>query len=64
VFEWRFLDRSGSNAGTSESLVDRGAAEAWLTDRWTELSLRGISAVELIDAVTGEVLYRMSLAEE
>lgn len=45
-------------------MADRGAAEAWLTDRWAELSLSGVSAVELLDTATGEVVYRMSLAED
>jgi len=64
VFVWRFLSRSGSTEGSSEPLADRAAAEAWLTDRWADLADRGVSAVELADAVSGEVVYRMSLADD
>jgi hypothetical protein len=64
MFSWRYVDGSGSDAGTSESFAGRDEAETWLGDAWRELLERGVHEVELIDVNQNVALYRMSLAPD
>jgi hypothetical protein len=63
VLKWRFFGPNGTDAGWSEPFADRERAEAWLGETWLDLVERGVEHVELTDGATGEVLFRMSLAE-
>ncbi len=62
MFVWRYFSVTEATGQTSEPLIDRAAAEAWLAANWEDLSDRGIEEVELTDRTTGEVVYRMTLA--
>jgi hypothetical protein len=63
VVAWRYLDGSGHTVGTSEEFGDVKAAEAWLSEAWSDLRDDGIDQVELVDQHSDEVLYRMGLSE-
>jgi hypothetical protein len=64
VLVWRYLDHDGSELGSSEPFDDRESAESWLSISWADLSSNGIEEVALFDQERGEILYRMSLAQE
>ena len=63
MVKWRLAGPNDAEAGWSEPFADREGAEAWLGETWFDLVERGVEHVELVDGATGEVLYRMSLAE-
>ena len=63
MFEWRYLDREGRDAGVSEPFGDRAEAEEWMGEAWSDLLARGVETVALVDRDDGRTLYRMGLRE-
>jgi hypothetical protein len=61
VLEWRYLDAEGRDVGASEPFDDRGRAEAWMGEAWSDLLERGVEEVVLVDRDRGRTLYRMGL---
>lgn len=61
MVEWRYLDAEGRRVGGSDPFDDRGSAEAWMGEAWSDLLGRGVEEVELVDG--SRTLYRMGLRE-
>ncbi len=62
MLAWRYLDGAGRELGISEGFGDRGAAEDWMGESWSDLRGRGVEVVELIDTEDGRTMYRMPLS--
>jgi len=63
MFEWRYLDAEGGDAGSSEPFEGRARAEEWMGEAWSDLLARGVEEVVLIDREGDRTLYRMGLRE-
>lgn len=63
MFEWRYLDAEGRDAGTSKPFEGRAAAEEWMGEAWSDLLARGVEEVVLFDGEGARKLYRMGLRE-
>jgi hypothetical protein len=61
MFEWRYLDAEGQDAGISQPFEDRAAAEEWMGEAWSDLLARGVEEVALFDREGARTLYRMGL---
>ena len=63
MYEWRYLDAAGDEAGASRTFDDRAEAESWMGEAWADLLSRGVEEVVLMDRDRGRTLYRMGLRE-
>jgi hypothetical protein len=61
MFDWRYVDESGNELGTSRRFTDQTAAEAWMGEAWSDLRERGVDEVVLVEVETGRRVYRMGL---
>jgi hypothetical protein len=64
MLRWRYLDQAGRQVGQSEAFGERGEAEAWMGDAWTDLLAAGVEEVALVAEDEDRILYRMGLREE
>jgi hypothetical protein len=64
MFDWAYLDATGTELGRSERFEDPDAAEEWLSASWRDLAEMGVEEVALFDHGRDRHVYRMGLGIE
>jgi hypothetical protein len=64
MYDWTYLDGTGSELGRSTGFDEEADAEDWMGRSWQDLVANGVEEVELIDRTRERRLYRMGLATE
>ena len=64
MYDWAYLDGSGSELGRSHSFDEAADAEDWMGRTWQDLAANGVEEVELFDMGHERRVYRMGLGSE